>query len=422
MPIIYMHGVNTRTPSHFAPVKEYLRRIVAPAIAPDPENVSIRAADWFQFCPPPKWGGISRPRTAFRAQGAAEAPRNEVLDSLASKLPKAPSAPRAGGLTSGQVTSPAQNTRIDTLPDEELADLIALSIRPPPEDGKIETEAESIERARIGAAADRVAQDREIRQRLAAAPDLDAQLKIVADAVQKDVEAMSGLSGQGAVGDFFRGMRDRVTESISRVGSAPAAGLTVVASELRPTLNDFATRFIGDVLYYMKGRGKADAPGAIPSVLLKEIDLAHINKKERGGEPIVLLTHSMGGQIAYDVISSFLPASGNSAKVDFWCATASQVGFFEELNMFLASSVDYSKATGRRMPLATSNLGHWWNLWDSNDIISFTTKGIFADGIDDEEFWSGMSVAAAHGGYLERPSFYRLFAEKLSAAFPDRTA
>lgn len=116
----------------------------------------------------------------------------------------------------------------------------------------------------------------------------------------------------------------------------------------------------------------------------------------------MLLTHSMGGQIAYDVILSFLLASGNSAKVDFWCTTASQVGFFEELNMFLASSEDYSKATGRRTPLITFNLGRWWNLWDSNDIISFTTKGIFTDGIDDEEFWSGMSVPREWSAHQSR--------------------
>ena len=132
----------------------------------------------------------------------------------------------------------------------------------------------------------------------------------------------------------------------------------------------------------------------------------------------MLITHSMGGQIAYDVVSSFLPATGSNIKVDFWCATASQVGFFEELNMFLASSADFSKATGKRTPIAQKNLGHWWNVWDRNDILSFTTKGIFEDGIDDESYWSGMSVAAAHGGYLERPSFYRRFAEKLTAAFP----
>jgi hypothetical protein len=81
---------------------------------------------------------------------------------------------------------------------------------------------------------------------------------------------------------------------------------------------------------------------------------------------------------------------------------------------------EYSRATGQRTPLFSNHLSHWWNVWDHNDIISFTTKGIFADGIDDEDFWSGKSVVAAHGGYLERPSFYRLFADKLKAVFPPR--
>ncbi len=88
--------------------------------------------------------------------------------------------------------------------------------------------------------------------------------------------------------------------------------------------------------------------------------------------------------------------------------------------MFLASSKDYSKATGKRTPLVTSNLGHWWNVWDHNDIISFTTEGIFADGIDDEEFWTGKSVAAAHGGYLERPSFYRTLRRKTQGGVPQQ--
>ena len=131
----------------------------------------------------------------------------------------------------------------------------------------------------------------------------------------------------------------------------------------------------------------------------------------------MLLTHSMGGQIAYDVVTSFLPAARSNIKVDFWCATASQVGYFEELNMFIASSTTISKATGRRTPVANANLDDWWNVWDRNDIISFTTRGIFADGIDDEEYWSGTSLAAAHGGYLERPSFYRRFAGKLRRPF-----
>src|SRR5215216_4657321 len=113
----------------------------------------------------------------------------------------------------------------------------------------------------------------------------------------------------------------------------------------------------------MTRRGTASAPGDIPKVLIDELSLAQTNKEARDGEPIVLLTHSMGGQIAYDVISSFLPVAGSDIKVDFWCATASQVGYFEELNMFLASSPEFSKATGKRTPIAQKNLGHWWNVW-----------------------------------------------------------
>ncbi|HEY8130079.1 MAG TPA: hypothetical protein VIF39_15435 [Hyphomicrobium sp.] len=405
MPIIYMHGVNTRDPNHFEPVREYLQRIVAPMIAQDPENVSIRPANWFPLCDRPKWEGISRPATLL-GQGA-EIERSDLLDAIIAKVPRA-STP-SSAFTSGQTTAPTQYARLDGLSDADLADLVALSVASNSVDGLL--------RARIGIAADRVARDQAMQAKLKAAKDLDTQLAILSKAVQEDVERQSTLAGQGAL-DFLRGMRDRVSESFSRTLSSPAAASSLLAGELRPKLNDFVTRFLGDVLFYMTRRGTAAAPGPIPKVLIDELALAHANKKARGGEPIVLLTHSMGGQIAYDVVTSFLPASGSDIKVDFWCATASQVGFFEELNMFLASSTEFSKATGEPTPLGSANLGHWWNVWDRNDIISFTTKGIFATGIDDEEYWSGNSLAAAHGGYLERPSFYRRFAEKLKAAFP----
>ena len=405
MPIIYLHGVNTRDPKHFLPVEVYLRRIVAPAIAPDPANVSIRAADWFPLCEPPKWGGISRPSTLL-GQGA-EIERSELLDAIVARTPR--ESPRESGFTSGQAASPSKGARLDKLSDEDLADLITVSAA----GGGVD----DVQRARIGIAADGAARDPLIRQKVKDALDLDGQLKVLSDAVQADVELQSTLAGQGAL-DLLSGIHDRITESFSRVGDTPGAALTLAAGELRPKLNDFITRFFGDVLFYMTRRGSAQAPGQIPRVLIDELVIADANKAARNGEPIVLLSHSMGGQIAYDVLTSFLPAAGSSVKVDFWCATASQVGFFEELNMFLASSPKFAKATGQRTPITNANLGSWWNVWDRNDILSFTTEGIFTSGIDDEEYWSGMSLAAAHGGYLERPSFYRRLAAKLQATLP----
>jgi hypothetical protein len=273
--------------------------------------------------------------------------------------------------------------------------------------------ATPLQRAQIGVAADRVAHDPDVQTKLAHAGNSDAQWVVIAEAMQRDVKTPSTFASAGAL-DVLRDIKERIQESVSRAISKPAVGLSIAAGELRPALNDLVTRFLGDALYYISGRGEAATPGPIPMVLIKELEIAHTNKQQNNNEPIVLLTHSMGGQIAYDTVTSFLPAMKSPIKIDYWCATASQVGFFEELNMFLASSPDNSKATGRTTPIPPiANLGKWWNVWDTNDIISFTTKDIFAKGIDDEEYKTGMSTAAAHGGYLERSSFYRKLAENI---------
>jgi hypothetical protein len=405
MPIIYLHGVNTRELSHFTPVQEYLKRIVAPAISKDPDGVSIRPANWFELCAAPKWGGISRPETALLGQGAERSP-NDLLDALLAKAPLAKQ--RESSLVSGQTSLSDQSLRLDQLAPDDLADLMVMAID--------SSNVDPLARARVGITADRLVHDENVMAELKTAKDFDAQLGILAARIQADYDNQEKLAGHGPF-DFFRAMKDRIGERLSRVLSSPAATASVVAGEFRPMLNAFVTRFLGDLLYYMVGRGTDKAPGPIPSVLIEELKRADENKMNRK-EPLVLLTHSMGGQIAYDTIMTFLPTAASNIKVDFWCATASQVGFFEELNMFLASSKDNSKDTGKKTPVPNAHLGHWWNVWDPNDILSFTTNGIFANGIDDETYWSGMSLAAAHGGYLERPSFYRKFAEKLRKAFP----
>jgi hypothetical protein len=100
-------------------------------------------------------------------------------------------------------------------------------------------------------------------------------------------------------------------------------------------------------------------------------------------------------------------------RIDFWCASASQVGFFEEAKLFLAS--DPKHRSGLPVPFPHANLGVWWNVWDYNDFLSFTAEDICA-GVEDSAYNGGKSLIEAHGGYLARASFFRDLAKKVSTA------
>jgi hypothetical protein len=204
-------------------------------------------------------------------------------------------------------------------------------------------------------------------------------------------------------------------ENVKRNLHATGHVFARAAVEIKSPMNRFVTMFIGDVLTYLTERGNYKSPGWIPSCFLASLAEARDNQKERGGEPIIVMSHSMGGQIVYDAVTHFMPRMEEFAdtKIDFWVATASQVGLFEELKLFLESSDEYTMETGIPAPFPSNkHLGYWWNVWDHNDFISYSVRGI-VDGADDESYNTGMFVVGAHNGYLEMPSFFKKFAKKL---------
>ena len=58
------------------------------------------------------------------------------------------------------------------------------------------------------------------------------------------------------------------------------------------------------------------------------------------------------------------------------------------------------------------NINRWLNVLDGNDVFSFRAESVF-DGVTDFRYDTGFGQIAAHGGYFERPSFYRRLAERL---------
>jgi hypothetical protein len=202
-------------------------------------------------------------------------------------------------------------------------------------------------------------------------------------------------------------------------------------ADLRRPLNQLVAQFFGDIVSYLNFRGDAANPGPIPLRILDTLATAQ-QTKELTGEPIIVVTNSMGGQIMYDIVTYFLPAlcatlpqSGadprlgkySGIRVDFWCSVAAQVGLFEELKLFLASQPAYSKEHGNRVPFPDQQyLGTWWNVWDVADVISYGVHDII-EGVDDTPFDVGKPLLQEHIGYLQQESFYTLFAERVRQAF-----
>jgi len=437
MPILYVHGVNTRTRQPFeTSIREYLRRYVAPVISDQPESVWIDQAYWGDVAVEFAFGGISRPRSRLLGQGAGESVGVPPIDRLcaAHLLVDAPidwptetTSSSGGGLLSRTRAVDTASTKrsfdLAQLPANALSDVFATVIEDFVEDAG--------ERTWLTQIADEVANDELFRVQLSGT-DPSNQATACIEAIQRRNSAgqKGTLLSQGVgIGGWFTKAGDRLSECLRRMASSPTYAASIALGELRRPLNDLVSVFIGDVFQYLNERVDklpsshpqdgtiARKPGRIPSRLLDKLLEATANQKDRHDEPLVVVSHSMGGQLVYDAVTSFMPQDTRFAKVriDFWCATASQVGFFEEAKLFLASRAEHK--SGNPVPFPPSHLGCWWNVWDSNDVLSFTTREIF-EGVDDESYSSGMSLVSAHGGYLARPSFYRRFAMKLAQACP----
>lgn len=197
--------------------------------------------------------------------------------------------------------------------------------------------------------------------------------------------------------------------------------------EVRRPFNEVLPTFVGDVLSYLDGRGTSQQPGLIARRVIDALQAAASPDVERApGEPLVVLSHSMGGQLVYDALTGFEPwareaASGRSGdgsastgreggipRVDFWCASAGQLGLFAELGMFLR------RESPARVPVPVERLGYLWNAWSSTDVLSFPAEGRVAGAHDADFAWPG-NPATTHLAYLREPDFYRTLAATVEA-------
>jgi hypothetical protein len=123
--------------------------------------------------------------------------------------------------------------------------------------------------------------------------------------------------------------------------------------------------------------------------------------------PVVLLGHSLGGIIAFDLLAG--PDGAGLGTVEMLVTVGSQASLLYELGA-LTSGVNYGS------PLPGSFPRRWLNVYDQRDLLSYAGRKLFPSHCQDLEFDTGMPFPMAHGAYFDPKG--GLYA-KLAGAFPE---
>lgn len=172
----------------------------------------------------------------------------------------------------------------------------------------------------------------------------------------------------------------------------------------RKPLNATLGRFFGDIFVYLDGRGDRAAPGPIPRLILSSFDEA---KAANPSEPFVVIAHSLGGVITFDLLSHFR----TDLVVDLFVTVGSQVAHFEEMKQFRASDA----AVGPPNKAATpANIRHWINIFDEVDVFAYACDKVF-DRVLDFRYDTQTYTIKAHGAYFEQNRFYGRLRARIDA-------
>jgi hypothetical protein len=396
MPIVFVHGVNNRKEDagfdeDVSRKTEYLKTLLAPSLGLNPSKVSISFPYWGGDGVKFLWNQVSLPEGKFETLGIGG--KDDQVDLWLSDVQKTFG---ANSIVLGEISR-----------TKSFADAVDLIW-----DTAAAATPNTAENTQMIAHAYQASQ-RYIAKYPApvwAMQKTPLSNEEFVDALLKGISEV--LTGEKKLETL--GLKDWLAstkEALGRLGSAPGdlatSGLLALG---RKSTHQKASRFLGDVFVYLNNRGDVGQPGPIVQAVLKAFRYADAARKP-GDDKLVIVGHSLGGVITYDILSYFAP----ELKVDYLATIGSQVGLFEEMSL-------YSRALPAGMPTdplkdrvpANPNVGKWLNVFDANDVFSFSTEGIYKN-VNDFKYDTGYGGFGAHGGYFARPSFYKRLQARLLA-------
>jgi len=226
------------------------------------------------------------------------------------------------------------------------------------------------------------------------------------------VPLADGVAGYAAGAQFGLGdLWDWVRQAVDRLirGAANHASDAAML-RFKPQIAQAGVRLIGDLCAYLDMRSPL-RPNPIASAVLDA--LAQAWESKQPGEPLVVVAHSFGGDIVYDVLTAFADRLPSNFRIDACVTVGSQVGLFQELDNHQKKISDFGITPPQRLPMP-AGVARWINVFDYADPFAFRASDVF-EGVVDVQFDTGAPLWAAHNAYFDRPSFYTRLAARLKS-------
>lgn len=227
------------------------------------------------------------------------------------------------------------------------------------------------------------------------------------DLLELFIKKVEENAGRGTTGETFGGGGDRRWDPIrtaqQRIEQMWRATANLTGEQLaRVRFSRFGEGmgyFFGDVAQFLRNRTEIinQVAGVLEAAPRTEED-----------EPLVVIAHSMGGNIVYDILAHHRPDLRCSVLV----TVGSQVGLFEELELFKSAAGGASASTAPARASKPKNLEHWLNVYDTSDVLGYAAGRVFT-GVVDYEFPTGKIAHWSHSGYIKGESFYRRLGDRL---------
>jgi hypothetical protein len=424
MPVVFVHGVNVRKDDDYeknvASRNALIQRLVLnPLTQRDPRYGSVKIVNpyWGDLGVDFAWGEETIPKVSVLeslgpgAAGGVTAADLEFMGTVGQLTPAASPLERLGVegtvLKSAAARDPLRF--LESVVARAALSEVSLKVR------ESETPAqEGLRQALLIEAVRDVARDPGIAALIASAgDDADLMAKLEAAVTRRCEELLTSQIPSAALQPGMRPaletlgggltFRDRLGELFDRARSAPArVASSAVLSAYRGQITKSVTRFLGDVFVYLQKRDWTVQAGSILGFIRDAIHDAR--QQEPPDSPFLLITHSMGGNILYDLFTYYEPTLG----VDLWASVAAQVGMLEEMKLFKVSNPSIKSPAKVSLPGFKTRVKKWVNIYDPDDVLSFLAQPVFADADADLPFSSGVGVFDAHGAYFQRASFFEL--------------